>query len=153
MTPPTPSKASLLLRCFYTQTLTHTMFLAPCVSIERVRDSPPHRHALSFSPGCCCCSPAGGALCTCALVPLSLSPSLCVSALYLQFPFVQFRRVERSFLFLFYFFLNHLTRLPGGCNITTTTNSRDTGQQQQRRRLRLRRRRQQPMMVICFAAF
>lgn len=127
LTPPTPSKASLLLRCYDTHR--HRMFLAPCVSIERVRDSPPHRHALSFSPGCCCCcSPAGGALCTCALVPVSLPLSLCICALF-AVPFCPVSpRVERSFL-VFYFILFSKSLDP----ITWWLQHRHHHQQQQQR--------------------
>lgn len=127
LTPPTPSKASLPLRCYDTHR--HRMFLAPCVSIERVRDSPPHRHALSFSPGCCCCcSPAGGALCTCALVPVSLPLSLCICALF-AVPFCPVSpRVERSFL-VFYFILFSKSLDP----ITWWLQHRHHHQQQQQR--------------------
>lgn len=116
--------AALLL---HTNTHAHNVSCTLCVYRESERLPPTQTRAL-FLAGMLlllACRWRSVHLCTCP--SLSLWPSLCVSALYLQFPFVQFRRVERSFLFLFYFFLNHLTRLPGGCNITTTTNSRDTG--------------------------
>lgn len=153
MTPPTPSKASLLLRCLYTHTHTpaHNVSCTLCVYRESERLPPTQTRAL-FLAGMLlllACRWRSVHLCTCP----SLSPSLSV---YLRFIcsslLSSFAKLSAVFFFYFIFFLNHLTRLPGGCNITTTTNSTDTGQQQ-RRRLRLRRRRQQPMMVICFAAF
>lgn len=120
-----------MLRCCCAAT-THTdteCFLHPVCLSREWETPPPHRHALSFSPGCCCCcSPAGGALCTCALVPVSLPLSLCICALF-AVPFCPVSpRVERSFL-VFYFILFSKSLDP----ITWWLQHRHHHQQQQQR--------------------
>lgn len=128
---PPPAK---LRCCCAASTQTHTeYFLHPVCLLREWETPPPTQTRALFLAGMLlllllACRWRSVHLCTCS--GLSFPLSLCICALF-AVPFCPVSpRVERSFLFYILFvFLNHLTRLPGGCNITTTTNnnSRDMG--------------------------